>query len=70
MFQNIEPEDQWCCKHSPDIWAYWKYKNKTNKIGKTQPRVIIYINFVELESPILHAKFQDRRTSGSGVEDF
>ena len=26
---------------------------KTNKIGKSQPRVIIYINFVELESPML-----------------
>ena len=32
--------------------------------------VIIYINFVELESPILHAKFKDHRISGSGEEDF
>ena len=32
--------------------------------------VIIYINFVELESPMLHAKLQDHRTSGSGEEDF
>ena len=32
--------------------------------------VTIYINFVELESPMLHAKFQDHRTSGSGEEDF
>ena len=32
--------------------------------------VIIYKNFVELESPMLHAKFQDHRTSGSGEEDF
>ena len=32
--------------------------------------VIICINFVELESLILHAKFQDHRTSGSGEEDF
>ena len=39
------------------------------RIGQGQPRVIIYINFVELESPMLHAKFQDHRTSGSG-EDF
>ena len=39
---------------------------KTNKIGQGQPRVIIYINIVELESPMLHAKF----TSGSGEEDF
>ena len=31
--------------------------------------LIIYINFVELESPMLHAKFQDHRTSSSG-EDF
>ena len=28
--------------------------------------VIIYINFLELESPMLHAKFQDHRISGSG----
>ena len=43
---------------------------KTNQIGQGQPRVIIYINFVELESPMLHTKFQDHRTSGSGEEDF
>ena len=29
----------------------------------------MYINFVELESPMLHVKFQDHRTSGS-EEDF
>ena len=39
-------------------------------MGQGQPRVIIYINFVELESPMLHAMFQDHRTSGSGVEYF
>ena len=86
-----EPEDQWSCKRSPDIWAYCKYENqrtngpvnahlisgltvsiKTRKIGQGQPRVIIYINFAELESPVLllRAKFQDHRTSGSGEEDF
>ena len=43
---------------------------KTNKIGQGQPGVIIYINFVELESPMLHAKFQDHRTPGSGEEEF
>ena len=32
--------------------------------------VIIYINFVELEPPMLHVKFQDHRTSGSGEGDF
>ena len=43
---------------------------RCRKIGQGQPRVIIYINFVELDSPMLHAKFQDHRTSGSGEEDF
>ena len=43
---------------------------KTSKTGQGQPRVIIYMNFVEFESPMLHAKFQDHRTSGSGDEDF
>ena len=43
---------------------------KTSKIGQGKPRVIIYINFVELEYPMIHAKFQDHRTSGSGEEDF
>ena len=31
--------------------------------------VTIFIKSLELESPMLHAKFQDHRTSGSG-EDF
>ena len=30
----------------------------------------MYIYFVELESPMIHAKFQDHRTSVSGEEDF
>ena len=40
------------------------------EVGQGEPRVIIYINFVELDSPMIHAKFQDHRTSGSGEEDF
>ena len=32
--------------------------------------VTIYINFVELESPMLHAKFQDNWTSESGETFF
>ena len=39
------------------------------KIGQSQLRVTIYTNFVELESSMLHAKFQDHRISGSGEED-
>ena len=34
------------------------------KIGQGQPRDISYLNFVEI--PMLHATFQDHRTSGSG----
>ena len=57
------------CKFSPfkrigdPIWPCCK-------IGQGQPNVIIYINFAELEPPMLHAKFQDHRTSGSGEEHF
>ena len=40
------------------------------RTGQGQPGVIVYINFVELESLMQHAKFQDHRTSGSGEEDF
>ena len=39
-------------------------------IGQGQPRFAIYTNFVELGSPILHAKFQDHRIFGSGEGDF
>ena len=53
------------------LWKTLSYQIwPCRKIGHGQPRVIIYIKFVELESPMLHAKFQDHRTSGSGEEDF
>ena len=39
------------------------------EIGQGHPKVMIYINFVELLSLMLHAKFQNHRPSGSG-EDF
>ena len=40
-----------------------------HKIGEGQPRNIIYVNFVDLESLMVHAMFQDHRTFGLG-EDF
>ena len=40
------------------------------KIGQGQPRVMIDINFVDLHSLMLHAKFQNHRSSGSKKEDF
>ena len=39
------------------------------EIGQGHPRITIYINFVEFNCLLLHAKFQNRRPSGSG-EDF
>ena len=44
----------------------WPY----HKIGQGHLKVMIYINFVELLSLMLHAKFQNLRLSGSGEEDF
>ena len=41
-----------------------------HKIGQGHPKDMIYINFVELFSLMLHAKFQNHRPSGSGEEDF
>ena len=38
-------------------------------MGHGQLRVIIYINFVDLECIMLHAKFHDHRTIRSVVED-
>ena len=40
-----------------------------HKIGQGKPRAIIYMNFVVLESQMLHTKFEGNRPSGSG-EDF
>ena len=39
-------------------------------IGQGHHRVIIYINFVELESSMLHDKCHIHRTSGSREENF
>ena len=66
-----------CCKFSSikrlciiPVFPIQTFRRPCRKIGQGQPSVIIYINFIELESLMLHAKFQDRRTSGSGGEDF
>ena len=40
------------------------------KIGQGRPRVMIYTDFVELHSQMLHTKFQIHRPSGSEEEDF
>ena len=66
---NYKKEDQWSCKRSPNIWAYYKFKNKFRqiccKIGQCQLRVSIYSNYVELEFIMFHAKFHDHRTISS-----
>ena len=38
-------------------------------MGQGQLRLIIYINFVELEYIMLHAKFHDNRTYSSVGDD-
>ena len=35
------------------------------KIGHGRRQIIIYKNFVDADSPMVHVKFQDRQTSGS-----
>ena len=40
------------------------------KIGQGHPRVIIISNYDGLESQMLHAKFRENRSAGSGEEDF
>ena len=40
------------------------------KIGQGKLKVIIYINFVEIEYIMHHAKFHDHRTISSVEEDF
>ena len=52
------------------IFPILTYRSLAVTKGQGQPGVIIFIKFVELESPMLHAKFQDHRTSGVGEEDF
>ena len=40
------------------------------QIDQNQPRVLSWTNFVVLEHPMLHAKFQGHRPFGFGEEDF
>ena len=47
------------------------YLNWTkHKIGRGQPGVMFYINFVVLQSMMLHTKFQGNWPNGSGKEHF
>ena len=52
------------------IQMHWRPMLTFRKIGQGHPKVIIYIYLVDLESLMLHAKFQDPRPLGSGEEDF
>ena len=62
--------------HKNAKFPHFPFKSLTDqiwpwhKIGQGQPRIIIYINFVVLESQMLHTKFQGNWLSGSGEEDF
>ena len=50
--------------------SLWNQIRSCHKIGQGQPRVIIYINFIELTPQMPHTKFQGNRHSGFGEEDF
>ena len=41
-----------------------KIRKPCGKIGQGHPRVMIYINFVDLHSLMPHAKFQNHRPPG------
>ena len=74
-----------CCKFRIiDDNSFWKihcftffpYKSIRDQIlpcrniGQGQPRIIMWINLVVLEHPMLHTKFQSHRPFVSGEEDF
>ena len=68
-----QPEDQWSYKRSLEIWDMQPKLTfcwPCHKIGQGHPKVMIYMNFVELHFLMLHAKFQNHRPSGSGKVDF
>ena len=62
------------CKFCPsnDILTIFSIKmhGRCREIGQGHPRVMIYTNFVDLCSLMLHAKFQNHRLSGSEEDDF
>ena len=58
-----------------NCFTFFPYKSIRDQIwpcckkGQAQPRVIIWINLVVLEHPMLHTKFQGHRPFDSGNED-
>ena len=49
---------------------HWQPKLTCRKIGQGHPRVMIYINYDGLASPMLHTKFRGNQPTGSGEADF
>ena len=63
------------CKFCPSndiltIFSIQMHGQPCHEIGQGHPSVMIYTNFVDLRSLMLHAKFQNHRPSGSEEEDF
>ena len=52
------------------IFSIQMHGRSCREIGQGHPSVMIYTNFVDLRSLMLHAKFQNHRLSGSEEEDF
>ena len=55
---------------SPQFWLYRKKVTDHPRIIWDYPRIIIWTNLVDLESPILFTKIPPRSFLGSGGEDF
>ena len=52
------------------IQMHGRSKLTLPKIGQGHPSIMIYTNFADLRSLMLHAKFQNHRPSGSEEIDF
>ena len=74
LFKNVNPISIWSCSASfspfNDFVTFSQFKHVVTEFDIAVKRVFNWYNFVELESPKLHVKFQDHMISGSGEEDY
>ena len=73
---TLRPKAAIVSKKNNNNFHFFPYKSLCDqiwpwrKMGRGQPRVIIWITLVELPYTMLHTKFQGYRFIGSGEEDF
>ena len=63
----LSPSENYDYKRTHNHFSKWCVSKvfQSSSLGHSQPRVIIYTNVVDLESPIPHAKLEDYQTSAS-----